>query len=211
MNSRSVALGSAVLGGLLGLVASAQPWWRATAQGADVPFTGSDASAGLTQALAAVVLAGTLLSLALRALGRRIVAVPLTLAGIGMMIAGLLRLRPTEANVETRLREVSLSDSYTLAGTAWPWVFALAGLLVVLGAVVMFARAPRWRQRGDRFSRTTPAEAAAVDETDPASLWKALDAGIDPTSPPDATSGGEDDRMGSSRSKDSRQEGADGE
>ena len=77
MRSRTLAWGGLAMGGLLAVIVSAQPWWRAKADGADVAFTGTDASAGLTQALAVVVLAGTLLALTLRSRGRRILGVVL--------------------------------------------------------------------------------------------------------------------------------------
>lgn len=199
MRSRTLAIGGLALGGLLAVIVSAQPWWRAEADGADVAFTGSDASAGLTQALALVVLAGTLLALTLRARGRRILGVLLTVAGVGVVIVGAIRLRPSGANVRTRLREVSLADQYELVGTAWPWIYAVAGVLVLGGAVVMVATSGRWPQRADRFQRATREAAVSnPDEADPAALWKAMDAGIDPTAPPDATSGDEDDTMGAS-------------
>ena len=44
-----------LLGAGLGFVASAQPWWRASGDGAAVSFNGSDVTGGLCQALAAVV------------------------------------------------------------------------------------------------------------------------------------------------------------
>ena len=67
MRSRPLALGGLLAGGLLGVVASARPWWRATGDGVAVTFSGSEATAGLSQALAIVVLAGWVLILVLRA------------------------------------------------------------------------------------------------------------------------------------------------
>ena len=62
------------LGGLLGLVAGAQPWWRASGGRAQVRFTGSEvtrrAQAGARPWSSCV---GVLLALALRARGRRVV------------------------------------------------------------------------------------------------------------------------------------------
>lgn len=207
MRSRTFAIGGLAVGGLLAVIVSAQPWWRAQADGADVAFTGTDASAGLTQALAVVVLAGTLLALTLRARGRRILGVVLAVAGVGVVIVVAIRLRPSAANVRTRLREVSLADEYALVGTAWPWIYAVAGVLVVGGAVLMVLKAGQWPLRSDRFQRGTGGVAVdSVDEAEPAALWKAMDAGIDPTAPPDATSAGEDDTMGVSTETGSRKD-----
>ena len=81
MRSRALAFGCLLIGGALALVASAQPWWQATGEGAAVKFTGTQATAGLSQALAIVALAGTLLMLALRTRGRRVVGALLVFVG----------------------------------------------------------------------------------------------------------------------------------
>ena len=208
MRSRTIALSALLLGGALALISSAQPWWRAVGAGAKVSFTGTDASAGLSQVLALVVLAGLLLALTLRSLGRRVLAVILILTGGGVGLVGALRVKPSEASVKTRLREVSLIDQYELLGTAWPWVYAAAGAVVVAAAVVMFLRASRWPQRPDRFQRASASQARVViDENDPATLWKAMDAGIDPTSPPDETTSDSGETMMERGSGDQRDSG----
>lgn len=181
--SKMLTFAGLLVGGLLGIVASSQPWWRATGDGADVPFTGSDSTAGLSQALVIVGLAGTLLVLALRVRGKQVVAVLLALAGLGMAVTGALRLRPTSAAVLTKLREITLADQYALQPTAWTWVYATAGLLMAVGAVTMLLRAPRWPQRVDRFERTGVVADEITPDTDSSVIWKAMDAGVDPTDP----------------------------
>jgi uncharacterized membrane protein (TIGR02234 family) len=178
--SRGIAFGAMLLGGLLGLIAGAQPWWRASGGGATVSFTGSQASGGLTWALAAVVLAGVLLALALRARGRRVVAVLIALAGIGMAVAGALRQRPTSDGVRSRLAQVSLVDTFALTVTAWPWAYALAGVLVTGGAIGMLVHAGRWPVRTARFDRAAAGAGSDLAD-DPTGAWRALDAGEDPT------------------------------
>ena len=180
MRSRASALGLLLTGGALALVASAQPWWRAIGEGVSVGFKGSEATGGLSQALAVVVLPGTLLILALRARGRRIVGGLLIAAGAGMVALGVLRVRPSADAVRTQVREVSLVDQFALTGTAWPWVYAAAGLLVLTGAVSVIINAPRWRASAARFERGSNAARPSV-ATDPADVWRALDAGEDPT------------------------------
>jgi hypothetical protein len=50
----------------------------------------------------------------------------------------------------------------------------------VLGGALLWLGAPRWASSSDRFDRTTvDSPETAMD--DPAGLWKALDAGLDPT------------------------------
>ena len=180
MRSRASALGLLLAGGALALVASAQPWWRAVGEGVSVGFKGSEATGGLSQALAVVVLAGTLLILVLRARGRRIVGGLLIAAGAGVVALGVLRVRPSADAVRTQVREVSLVDQFALTGTAWPWVYAAAGLLVLAGAVSVVINAPRWRASAARFERGSNAAKPSV-ATDPADVWRALDAGEDPT------------------------------
>lgn len=179
--SRLLAFAGLTVGGLLGIIASSQPWWRASGDGANVPFTGTDSTAGLSQALVIVALAGTLLVLALRVRGKQVIAVLLALTGVGMVTTGLLRLRPASSAVRTKLREISLADQFALEPTAWAWVYAAAGLLVAGGAVAMLLRARSWPQRADRFERTGAVAPEITPDTDSSVLWKAMDAGVDPT------------------------------
>jgi len=209
--NRGTTLAILLAGAGLGFVASAQPWWRASGDGAAVSFSGSDVTGGLCQALAAVALAGVLLVLVLRARGRRILAVALALTGLGMVISGALQSAPDADTVRSRVRQVSLTDQFALTTTAWPWVYVVAGLLVLAGAVLLWIGAPRWTARVSRFERATAGNAAdattgnattgatTVDlADDPARAWKDLDAGLDPTTDaetrlndPDVRTGGE--------------------
>jgi uncharacterized membrane protein (TIGR02234 family) len=203
--SRGVAFAGLLAGGLLGLLAGSRPWWRAEGSGASVAFTGNEASGGLTWALPAVVLAGELLALVLRARGRRVVAVLVGLAGVGMVITGLLRSAPTAEGVRTRLAQVSLVDAFTLTPTAWPWVFAGAGLLATTGAAVMFGFATRWPVRSTRFERASAT--GALDPADDATAaWQALDAGEDPTVDPRVQSDVSGDTMEIQGGSDTRRE-----
>ena len=87
--------------------------------------------------------------------------------------------------------EVSLADQFALLGTGWPYVYGVAGLLVVAASVLMTLTAPRWPSRAGRFERpgtgtsATPPSGATepglATDDDPASLWRQLDAGVDPT------------------------------
>jgi uncharacterized membrane protein (TIGR02234 family) len=195
LTSRTGVLGLLAGGGLLAVIASAQPWWRAV--GAEPPstdsvvFSGADATGGLSQALALVVLAGTLLTLVLATRGRRVLAVLLAIAGLGMAVLGAMRLPPSDNAVRTRFRLVSLVEQFLLDATAWPWIYALAGAGVVVGAVLLWLFSPSWpgrRRRFERSSRAHPPSAAAANfdvaadpTADPADTWRALDAGVDPT------------------------------
>jgi len=181
VRSRAVAYVLLLLGGGLALVASGQPWWRAVGTGLSVRFTGTEASGGLSQALGVVALAGTLLTLALRRRGRQVVAIVLLATAAGAVLAGLLRLRPSADAVRTGVREVSLADSFEVLPTGWPWVYAAAGLLLGAGALLVLLSAPGWAGGAKRFDRTASASPAVSAADDPADVWKAMDAGQDPT------------------------------
>lgn len=187
--SRTTTLAVLLAGAGVGFVASAQPWWRANGDGAAVTFSGSDATGGLCQALAAVTLAGVLLLLVLRQRGRRVLAVLVVATGIGMILTGALQTAPDAAAVRSKVRQVSLTDQFALTTTAWPWVYAAAGLLVVAGAVLLWLGAPQWTARVSRFDRAGTRGAELAE--DPARVWKDLDAGHDPTVDPDVRTGGE--------------------
>ncbi|MBP2415560.1 Trp biosynthesis-associated membrane protein [Microlunatus capsulatus] len=186
---RGRALLPGLVGGALALVTGAQPWWRASAEGVDVAFSGTETTAGLASALGVVALAGWLLVLVLRTRGRQVVGVLLALTGAGVVVAGSLGLRPSDAAVRTSVRQVSLVESYGLVATGWSWGYAAAGVLVLAGGLLVAVTAPRWPQRADRFTRTAAVAAATAAEDDPAAVWRAQDAGLDPTTAPRPAAG----------------------
>lgn len=205
LTGRGPTLAVLLLGAGLGFVAAAQPWWRASGGDAAVTFSGSDATGGLCQALAAVSLAGVLLVLVLQRRGRRVLAGALAATGLGMVATGALQTAPDAEAVRNRVRQVSLTDQFALSTSAWPWVYALAGLLVLIGALLLWFGAGRWAERSNRFSRSGPPSADVTDlNDDPNRAWKDLDAGRDPTGDPDVRDG--EERVTMERIHDPRQE-----
>jgi uncharacterized membrane protein (TIGR02234 family) len=183
MRSRALAFGCLLIGGALALIGSGQPWWRAAGEGVVLKFSGTQATGGLSQALAIVALAGTLLMLALRTRGRRIIGALLVLVGVGLAVVGGLGVRPSADAIGSQVHGVSLPD--TLSATVWPWIFVASGVLVAVGAVLTMITAGTWPSRSDRFRPgSSRSEGPASD--DPAELWKAMDAGVDPTTDPSA-------------------------
>ena len=180
MRSRALAFSCLLIGGALALIVSGQPWWRAAGEGVVVRFSGTEATGGLSQTLAIVALAGTFSMIALRTRGRRVVGALLVLVGVGLAVVGGLGSRPNAGAISSQVHEVSLADTLQLTATVWPWVFALSGVAVTVGAVLTVITAGSWPSRSDRFrpgSRMSEVPAAQ----DPAELWKAMDAGFDPT------------------------------
>jgi uncharacterized membrane protein (TIGR02234 family) len=187
MRSRALAFGGLFIGSALALLASQQPWWRATDEGVVLSASGTEATGGLSQALAIVALAGTLLMLALQTRGRRMTGGLLLLVGIGLTVVGILGLQPSADAVRRQAQEVSLAETFDLTVTVWPWIFTGAGMTVAGAAALTMITAGTWAVRSDRF-QAAPGKAEAVASEDPVELWKALDAGVDPTadSPRDA-------------------------
>lgn len=196
LSPRALAYGGLVLGGGLGVIAASQTWWRARGEGVAVEISGVQSTAGLNQALAVVTLAGTLLILVLKARGRRVVGVVMTLVGFGMVLVGALRVKPSAEAVLTQVREVSLADQFALDPTPWAWVYAGAGALVVTGAILTATTAGRWPIRVDRFARDEGPVRSVAATDEPADVWKALDAGFDPTADPDVRNSVPGDTMG---------------
>ncbi len=184
----TVAAALLIAGSAAALVAGAQPWWRARGDGVDVGIAGTAATGGLCQALAIVAAAGTALLLVLGRRGRRIVGVLLALAGGAATSLGAAHPRPAPGLVRTEVRAVSLADQFAVTATAWPWFYAAAGVAIAAGGVVVVRTAHRWRGRGSRFqagASYAPAnpeiETRDLDSADPGALWRAMDAGGDPT------------------------------
>ena len=178
MRSRALAFGCLLIGGALALIGSGQPWWRAAGEGVVLKFSGTQATGGLSQALAVVALAGTLLMLALRTRGRRIIGALLVLVGAGLAVVGGLGLRPSADAIGSQVHEVTMAD--TLSATVWPWIFLGSGVLITIGAVLTIITAGTWPSRSDRF-RPGSGSSEDPDSGDPTELWKAMDAGVDPT------------------------------
>jgi uncharacterized membrane protein (TIGR02234 family) len=177
VRSRALAFGCLLVGGALALLASAQPWWRGPGEAAAVKFTGNQVTGGLSQALAIAALVGTLLMLGLRSRGRRVVGGVLLLVGVGVAVAAGSWMQPRADAIRSH---VSTLDTFDLAATVWPWICVLAGTLIVAGAVMTMITAANWPAAAERFQAGS--NKAQLDPTDdPAELWKAMDAGVDPT------------------------------
>jgi len=129
--------------------------YAALVAGGVLALVGSAQSAGLSRALALAGLAGALLMLALRARGRRIIGGALALLGLGIVATGVTAALP--------------------GGDRWAIGYALAGALVATGGVLTLLTSPRWPSRAERFET----------RDEPVDLWRAQDAGLDPTADPD--------------------------
>jgi uncharacterized membrane protein (TIGR02234 family) len=159
------------------MLASAQPWWRGPGEGAALKFTGSQVTGGLIQALAIVTLTGALLMLVLQRRGRRAIGGVVLLVGFGVAVVAGLWMQPRTDAIRSL---VSTLDTFSLAATVWPWICVLAGALISAGAALTIITAGSWSAAAERFQAGS--NQAQLDTSDePAKLWKAMDAGVDPT------------------------------
>lgn len=188
--SLAVALLSGALGAAVALLATRQRWAEGTATvaGGAFPLTakGSDVT-GVPAALAIVGLAALVAVFAVRRAGRFIVAGLLALSGAGIVAAALLGASDGSA-LDEQAAQASGDTSAavdTLSHTAWPYVAAVGGVLILLAGLLALRYGRLWPAMSGRYERGGAPQprrkAAAVDPDRPEDLWKALDRGEDPT------------------------------
>ncbi|MFD4695552.1 TIGR02234 family membrane protein [Streptomyces sp. NPDC058463] len=189
------SLGAGLLLGAAGatvvLLASGQKWAEGTAAvgGGTLPLTadGQDVT-GLPAALAVVGLAALVAVFAVRGGGRTIVAGLLALSGLGAGLSSYAGASDSAALDEKAARTTGNTSATidALSHTAWPYVTAVGGLLILLAGLLALRYGSRWPAMSGRYERDgTPrprkAAPAAPDPDRPEDLWKALDRGEDPT------------------------------
>ncbi|MEV6418879.1 TIGR02234 family membrane protein [Streptomyces sp. NPDC051662] len=193
------ALAAALLLGAAGaavaLIASGQIWAEGTAAvgGGSVPLDadGRDVT-GVPAALGIVGLAALVAVFAVRGAGRVLVAALLALSGAGAAVAAFLGASDSTALDELAAKTTGDSSATVdaLTHTAWPYVTAAGGVLILLAGALALLYGRRWPGMSGRYERPggDPAvrgrgarRAPVVDPDRPEDLWKALDRGEDPT------------------------------
>ncbi|MEU3507819.1 TIGR02234 family membrane protein [Streptomyces longwoodensis] len=188
--SLAVALLSGALGAAVALLATRQRWSEGTATvaGGSFPLTarGSDVT-GVPAALAIVGLAALVAVFAVRRAGRFAVSALLALSGLGIVTAALVGASDSGA-LDEKAAQASGDTSATVASfshTAWPYVAAVGGLLILLAGLLALRYGRLWPAMSGRYERGAaprPRRAAAPADPDrPEDIWKALDRGEDPT------------------------------
>jgi uncharacterized membrane protein (TIGR02234 family) len=188
-----LSLAGALLAGALGaavvLLSTRQRWSEGTATvaGGDFPLTasGSDVT-GVPASLAIVGLAALVAVFAVRRLGRVFVAGLLALSGAGTIAASLIGAGDSSALDEQAAQATgdTAATVGVLSHTAWPYVAAVGGALLLLAGLLALRYAPLWPAMSSRYERSgapRPRKAPTVDPDRPEDLWKALDRGEDPT------------------------------
>ncbi|MEU0438583.1 MULTISPECIES: TIGR02234 family membrane protein [unclassified Streptomyces] len=190
--SLAVALLCGALGAAVALLATRQQWAEGTASvaGGAFPLTakGSDVT-GVPAALAIVGLAALVAVFAVRRTGRLLVAALLALCGAGTVAAALIGAADSGALDDKAARAAGDTSATVgaLTHTAWPYVAAAGGLLILLAGLLALRYGRLWPAMSGRYERGgTPRQRRTAPTTDPdrpEDLWKALDRGEDPTRP----------------------------
>ncbi|WP_055525876.1 TIGR02234 family membrane protein [Streptomyces graminilatus] len=188
--SLAVALLAGALGAAVALLATRQRWSAGTTPvaGGAFPLTvsGSDVT-GVPAALAIVGLAALVALFAVRRSGRLLVAVLLALSGAGTIAAAVLGASDSSALAEKAAQATgdTAATVNTLSHTAWPYVAALGGVLILVAGLLALRYGRLWPGMSGRYERGgVPRQrprTKAVDPDRPEEIWKALDRGEDPT------------------------------
>ncbi|MGY0023318.1 TIGR02234 family membrane protein [Streptomyces sp. cg35] len=187
--SLGVALLFGAAGAAVALLASRQEWCSGVAAvaGGKLPLTakGSDVT-GVPAALAIVGLAALVAVFAVRRAGRVLVAALLALSGAGAVAAAVLGADDSSA-LDEKAAQASGDAAGTidaLSHTAWPYVAAGGGALILIAGILAVVYGAAWPSMGGRYERSGAPRARRqkpVDPDRPEDLWKALDRGEDPT------------------------------
>jgi uncharacterized membrane protein (TIGR02234 family) len=188
--SLAVALLFGALGAAVALLATRQGWSEGTATvaGGDFPLSaqGSDVT-GVPASLAIVGLAALVAVFAVRRAGRFLVAGLLALSGAGIVASALLGVSDSSALDEKAAQATgdTAATVDTMTNTAWPYVAAAGGLLLLLAGLLALRYGRLWPTMSGRYERDgTPRPRrtrAPADPDRPEEIWKALDRGEDPT------------------------------
>jgi uncharacterized membrane protein (TIGR02234 family) len=189
--SLAVALLAGALGAAVALLATRQQWSEGTATvaGGSFPLTasGSDVT-GVPAALAIVGLAALVAVFAVRKAGRLLVAALLALSGAGIVAAAVFGASDSSALDEQAAKATgdTAATVDALSHTAWPYVAAVGGVLILLAGLLALCYGRLWPAMSGRYERSGAPrprrKAPVVDPDRPEDIWKALDRGEDPTS-----------------------------
>lgn len=187
-SARSLAL-FGLAGALIGLWSATRTWVTVDVASSSVQIPqivvdGATAAASVT-AVCVVVLAGSLALLIAGKVARYIIAAICLLAGATVITAGIGALRDPQAVASTAVAEATglAQNAGEYALTAWPAVAVIAGVLIVLQAVLVLVFAGRWPAKASKYDRQ--AAKASVEPKDQSSRniasWEQLSQGEDPT------------------------------
>ncbi|WP_052851776.1 TIGR02234 family membrane protein [Streptomyces avicenniae] len=193
------ALAAALLSGAVGaaavLIAAGQTWGEGLAanSGAELPVAASGSTvSGLPSALALVGLAALVAVFAVRSAGRAVVSTLLALSGAGALGSAVLGAGDSDALERSAAEVMGLTHAAVtdVGHTAWPWVSALGGLLLLFAGLLALRYGRQWPAMSGRYERAVRREHGTAgpagrgrraDPERPENIWRALDRGEDPT------------------------------
>ncbi|MDO5498977.1 MAG: Trp biosynthesis-associated membrane protein [Propionibacteriaceae bacterium] len=190
---RAAAFALLGAGSLIGMLLASQNWWNHPA--ATTAITGNQVTGSLAGVLAGAAAAGTGLAALSGRRARTALGVLLAVLGLGMVVVAVT-VEVDAASLSTG--PAVLPGAGELSATGLRWAYLACGPLVVAGAGLLALRARSWPARRDRFARVG-ARAAITAEDDATDVWKAMDAGFDPTHDDPGASGDPSGRKPSDR------------
>ncbi|MFD1937738.1 MULTISPECIES: Trp biosynthesis-associated membrane protein [Nonomuraea] len=164
----------------LPLLAAGRVWTSVTyGAAAPVELAGGDLAPAV-QPLALASLAAVVALFATKGVWRRIVGGVLALCGAGIALLSWQGVAGSAARELAARRNpvgAATQDVTAIAHTAWPYLAAAGGALLIAGGVLAVLRATGWAGMSGRYDRP----GSAAGPRDDKSLWEAIDRGDDPT------------------------------
>ncbi|MGL5808793.1 MAG: Trp biosynthesis-associated membrane protein [Nocardioides sp.] len=176
--ARTMAIGLLATGAVV--LAAHRPWLRVqeSTDPARLIATGAPAS---VSALAWVSLAAWGAFLVTRGRFRRTQAILAGATALGIVVVAVRYGAGVDSLVRAGGADEALPAPRAEAGPWW-WLCALASLIAAAVAAVAWRKAPGWPEMSGRYDRAgAPSQ---PDLASPIDVWRALDAGRDPTDPP---------------------------
>jgi uncharacterized membrane protein (TIGR02234 family) len=198
----TLALALVLCGAALALFAAGRTWVSAEWAVPDFPAVHVAVSGGeaapLVRAGGLVALAGVVAVLATRRLSRRIIGGIVAAAGAGMVVAAPMFWSQVATIADNALVTAAGDPTLTVhasdrATSGWPVAAGLAGVVVLVGGLLVTVHGGRWPAMGSRYDApaTAPIRSAAEPQPpagsparsarEPGDAWAALDRGEDPT------------------------------
>ncbi len=167
----------AVAGGAIIVLLSARPTWiRVSLRGSSghVSLNASSAASAAVP-LALVAVAGLIAFALVRTWVRRVLAVLILAAGVGVVVAATHALSDPAGIARANGRVRAAGELGAAHLTAAPYLCVLGGVLIVAGAVIAGVFGGRWPGPSRRY------DAVTTKASRPADAWEALERGEDPT------------------------------
>jgi uncharacterized membrane protein (TIGR02234 family) len=193
LRRRGVVVLGTVIAALAAFGSTTQTWLsvtlpQAAVQAPAIEVPGSEAATGVT-AFALVGLAAALAASIAGRVARYIIAAILTVAGAGIVFSSIAVATDPVSSAAPAIGEalgVTGQEGVTVAGTAMPWLAALAGTVLVVCAAWLIVAGRSWRTARRYQSGTEqPAAREGSAKTDPngdeIDSWDSLTRGEDPT------------------------------